>query len=232
MAEHFDRRTVLDLLTELDRRDSGRRVFGSGVHDYKLRPPLTHAAIETFEGRHAVTLPEDYRCFITEIGDGGAGPYYGLFHFGQHDHCHDYCAWEDGGLVGDLSNPFPHMEAWNLPDSFWEGEPDLPPDLPDEEQDRLMEAWDRELEGKYWAPSIMDGAIPICHLGCAQRHWLVINGDEKGHVWGDDRADSAGIYPVLDGTGRRMTFFDWYMTWLNEALRNHGQSGRIVPSFR
>ena len=56
------------------------------------------------------------------------------------------------------SKPFPHTTAWNLPDSFWDGEPDWPPDAPIEEQDRLMEAWDRELVTHYWNAAVMNGA--------------------------------------------------------------------------
>ena len=143
MPEVLDRPTVLRLLDELDRRDPRREVFGSGSHDYKLNPPLPVSVIEAFEGRHGVSLPEDYRLFITEVGDGGAGPYYGLLPFGKDDDDRD---WEGGGLVGDPGRPFPHTTAWNLPDSFWAGEPDWPPDTPIEEQDRMMDAWDRELE--------------------------------------------------------------------------------------
>ena len=85
MPEVLDRPTVLRLLDELDRRDPRREVFGSGSHDYKLNPPLPVSVIEAFEGRHGVSLPEDYRLFITEVGDGGAGPYYGLLPFGKDD---------------------------------------------------------------------------------------------------------------------------------------------------
>jgi hypothetical protein len=45
--------------------------------------------------------------------------------------------------------PFPHTTAWNLPDSFWGGEPNPPPGTPPEEEDGLLEAWDRELELHY-----------------------------------------------------------------------------------
>ena len=48
-----------------------------------------------------------------------------------------------------------------------------------------MEAWDRELEAHYWDPAIMNGAIPICHKGCALRQWLVIHGEQRGFVWDD-----------------------------------------------
>jgi hypothetical protein len=216
MPEEFDRSTVLQRLADLDRKDRRRRVFGAASHQYKLNPPMPVSVIEAVEKRHRVPLPDDYRRFITEIGNGGAGPCYGVLPFGKDDDDRD---WDGSGLVGDLSKPFPHTTAWNLPPSFWEGEPDWSADAPIEEQDKLMEAWDRELEAHYWNPTIMDGAIPICHRGCALRQWLVINGEQKGSVWNDDRADYGGIAPVLGKFGNPLTFTDWYMGWLNESLR-------------
>ena len=40
-----------------------------------------------------------------------------------------------------LNPPVPHVEAWNLPESFFEQEPDVPTDTPREEEDRLWEEW-------------------------------------------------------------------------------------------
>ena len=61
----------------------------------------------------------------------------------------------------------------------------------------LVEAWDRVEEAQYWNPAIMDGAIPICHKGCALRQWLVIHGDQRGFVWDDNRVDNTGIAPFM-----------------------------------
>jgi hypothetical protein len=113
-----------------------------------------------------------------------------------------------------------------LPESFWESAPDPPPDIPLEEEDILMEAWDRVLEAHYWNPAIMNGAIPICHQGCAYRQWLVIQGEQRGFVWDDNRADNAGIAPVLSKSGEPVTFADWYLGWLDDSSRGAG----VLPS--
>ncbi|WP_406698028.1 SMI1/KNR4 family protein [Singulisphaera sp. Ch08] len=231
MPGTLDRSTILQRLADLDRRDQRRKVFGAASHQYKLNPPLPVSVIEAFEERHGVSLPEDYRLFMTEIGNGGAGPYYGILPFGKDDDDRD---WEGGGLVGDPSKPFPHTTAWNLPESFWGGEPDPPPGTTLEEEDRLMEAWDRELEAHYWNPAIMGGAIPICHKGCALRQWLVIHGEQRGFVWDDLRADNAGIAPVLDESGEPVTFADWYMSWLDSSLRKASETpwSTVNPLWR
>jgi len=100
----------------------------------------------------------------------------------------DEGSWQEGdGFVGTLANPFPYTEAWN----------DLAAG-----------------EARYFAP--IDGAIPVCHLGCAIRIWLVVSGPEAGHLWQDDRANDGGWEPLGPP---RMRFLDWYRRWLNAGLR-------------
>ncbi|MEV0405088.1 HEAT repeat domain-containing protein [Actinoallomurus sp. NPDC050550] len=45
---------------------------------YVLKPALAEDAVIAFEERHGVRLPEEYRAFVTTLGNGGAGPYRGL----------------------------------------------------------------------------------------------------------------------------------------------------------
>ncbi len=218
MSETLNRQTVLDLLAGLKRTDRQFKNFGAIAHQYELHQPLSESALVEFESKHEVALPEDYRYFIARIGNGGAGPYYGLFPLGYQDSLRSYCTWDEGDLVGNLSAEFPHEHKWNLPDSFWDSMPDPGPEVSEEDEDRMMEEWDQKLEAHYWNPTIMNGAIPICHLGCAMRHWLVIHGSQRGFVWVDDRADDNGISPLRDGNDQPMTFADWYMSWLRKLV--------------
>lgn len=117
----------MDALKALDHLDPERKVFGSQGHDYQLNPPVPEAVINAFENKHRLRLPEDYRYFMTRIGSGGAGPFWGLFPFGMQDDAHGFGPLEDGFFVGDLSAAFPHENAWNLPASFWEKRPPIPP---------------------------------------------------------------------------------------------------------
>ena len=78
--------------------------------------------------------------------------------------------------------------------------------------------WHQTLDADKWKPSLVDGAFPIAHQGCAIRNYLVVSGDERGNVWVDDRANDNGIYPETLNSSSRVTFLEWYLSWLDEAL--------------
>jgi hypothetical protein len=59
-------------------RARGLECFGSKSHGFVLNPPAAEAAVVAFEAEHGVRLPDGYREFVTMLGNGGAGPYYGL----------------------------------------------------------------------------------------------------------------------------------------------------------
>lgn len=188
------------------------KVFGAASHGYRVNPPLSEEEIIAFEAQHKVKLPEDYRQFLMRVGNGEAGADYGVFPLGKMDDGFRLAPW--GDFVGDLSKPFPHTQAWN---DLTGEPPDFEGELDSPEED---EYWEQQeaFDEIYWNPSNMNGAIPICHLGCALRLWLVVNGPEKGNIWQDNRADQGGIEPLQTATQKRVTFFEWYRAWLDEAL--------------
>ena len=52
--------------------------FGVKEQEVSYNPCLSEEDIKGFEHKHCITLPDDYRTFISEIGNGGFGPGYGL----------------------------------------------------------------------------------------------------------------------------------------------------------
>jgi hypothetical protein len=58
--------------------DARRVVFGSSQHKYAFAAPLSEQSVLEYEAWHGVSLPLEYRAFITGIGNGGAGPFYGV----------------------------------------------------------------------------------------------------------------------------------------------------------
>jgi hypothetical protein len=191
-------------------REAGVCVFGSDAHDFKMNSRMSEKQILAFESKHQVRLPEDYRMFLQHVGRGGAGPAYGLFNLGEMDDGHEHSKWKEGDYnVGCLRASFPFPTAWN----DLSGKPD--DSLQDQNEDEYYRLQD-EFENRYYFR--VDGAIPICHLGCALRQWLVISGPEAGNVWNDNRADYEGFMPEQDGKKKRIHFFRWYRRWLDEAV--------------
>lgn len=185
-------------------------IFGSDGHGFRLAPCVSEAERRAFEIRHHVLLPPDYAEFVTEIGNGGAGPAYGLFPLGMCDGRNGLQPWAgEDGSEGGLSRPFPHTAPWNL-----EGPHEDLADSDPEEYERLWRAYEKA----YWSPALTYGAMPICHLGCAHRVLLIVTGTEAGHVWEDHRASDGGLCPILRPDGTHATFGWWYRQWLDDAL--------------
>jgi hypothetical protein len=51
------------------------------------------------------------------------------------------------------------------------------------------------------------------------RDLLVVSGPEAGHVWYDRSAEFEGLEPIVAQDGGRVTFADWYVAWITDALR-------------
>src|SRR5579884_2697565 len=66
-------------VAELRRQDTQFRVFGASAHHYLLNPCLSERQVQEAETHYGIALPEDYRQFLLLMGNGGAGPDYGLF---------------------------------------------------------------------------------------------------------------------------------------------------------
>lgn len=67
-----------ELVQRLAEADASLRVFGADMHRYRLSPCLSEEAVAAFESSNRIALPADYREFLLHVGNGGAGPFYGL----------------------------------------------------------------------------------------------------------------------------------------------------------
>jgi hypothetical protein len=209
---HYE--SVRNAIEAVKQRDSAFELFGAPLHRYQLNPRLSELEVTEFETRHGIRLPEAYRDFVLNVGDGGAGPYYGVFRLGKMDDVYGESEWKEGEFVGSLRACWPHRQAWNLPYEALTIPFGLSPDAEDIARD--------EIDKKYWDAALVAGALPICHHGCALRDWLVITGPEAGQVWHDERVDQGGLRPYEIADGKRLTFTEWYLDWLDDALRRFG----------
>lgn len=195
---------IFQKLKDLKKLDKDFLCFGAYKHRYKLNPKLSESEIAQFEEDHNITLPEEYKAFLLHIGNGGAGPYYGLEKL-------------ENGLYIDLdyknenekiklSEPFPFTKPWNLiAESF--------------EKDISDEAY-TELENEYFDDKWINGLLRVSNYGCGIFMNLVVTGEEYGNIWVDNRCNDGGLCPdpFFDQEGRT-TFLDWYELWLDKELK-------------
>lgn len=171
-----------------------------------LYDPLPEAQIAEFERTHGITLPSEYRDFILGRGNGGDS----FFKLGEIDSGWDFVQWDEAeGVVGDLAKPFPFDEPWNDLTNFIDWDPDA-----SEEKQREYEEKREAFDLIYYRA--LDGALPLAHLGCAIRLWLVVTGPERGYIWYDDRANLEGLRP-LARNGERVGFLAWYGSEANDG---------------
>jgi hypothetical protein len=133
--------------------DTTFEVFGSENHPYQLNPPLRPEDVDALERRHRFSLPDEYRAFITQIGNGGAGPDYGLFSLAA--------SLRESACALNRPFPFSTQAAQGVIAARRGG-------------DRYAGVVPDETTG---------GALAICDSGCAIFYYLVLNGEQRGTVW-------------------------------------------------
>lgn len=206
MNEQLER--IKTKLKELRRLDKGFTLFGSQKHRYQLNPTLPLQNIQQFEQTHNVKLPNSYVQFLTELGNGGAGPFYGLEPF--ENVLFDDLDYKRPNSLLNPSKSFLHTEPWNLE---FKSSVDEDDDEDEYEKQRL------EFEEMYYDKEQKNGVIAICNYGCAVTLNLVVNGEEYGNIWTDDRGSDGGIRPSYElGNKEKITFLNWYELWLDNSL--------------
>src|SRR5512142_2537149 len=71
--------------------------FGARWHNFGTEPKASATSLSEFEDKWGISLPQTYRTFLENLGDGFGGPYYGI------SPIHEWCAPESqSDLPGDL----------------------------------------------------------------------------------------------------------------------------------
>jgi hypothetical protein len=187
-----------DLSVRLDRvaaklADAARRpgepvMFGASAHRFRLGPPLADTEVAAFERAHGVSLPADYRAFITTVGHGGSGRWGGA---GPHYGLHPLQDWADslwgGPTTNTLATPFPAEPGHRYQD--WPAE--VAPGYDDEPY---------------------TGTLTLSDQGCGYMSILVVSGPARGRV-ADTTEEPTGPTFTSDAD-----FLAWYERWLDAVL--------------
>lgn len=129
-------------------------LFGSKKHRFKFNETLSEEELENFEHKQGISLPVDYRCFLKNIGNGGAGPSYGLLTL------------NDAIDGRELNKPFPLTNSnYTMCNEKW-----------DEFLIQIGIVNDDDYDD-------LPGVMTICHHGCASFSTLVVNGEQYGLMW-------------------------------------------------
>ncbi|NUT03598.1 MAG: hypothetical protein HOV76_08970 [Hamadaea sp.] len=142
--------------------------FGSDVHKFELRPPLPETVVTEFEERHEIELPSGYRLFVTDLGDGGAGPGYRMRPL--RDTCDGRCR------PGHLARSSPYLPGPRYYGD-WEQRHEDPPG-----PHRVF------LPGTLW----------LADHGCTLHTQLIVTGPSRGRLFNLDVDGPVGPYVVED----------------------------------
>ncbi|PZP44449.1 MAG: SMI1/KNR4 family protein [Pseudopedobacter saltans] len=201
MKEQLER--IKNKIEQLKQLDQNLTLFGSNKHKYNLNPTLSDENVQNFEAVHKIILPNDYKDFLTKIGNGGVGPYYGLEPI--ENSLFDDLDYKRSNSLLNPSQPFPHTSPWNI-----EFVSTVNADDDEEEYERQYFEFSKNL---------MNGVLAISNFGCGVSINLVVNGEEYGNIWTDDRGNEGGIYPSHElGNKEKITFLNWYELWLDNSL--------------
>ena len=154
---------------------------GVRARGVQLGPPLSEAEIHRFEKRHGIRLPEDYRAFLSHVGNGGPGPpAYGLAALGEvasDMRAHQARTWTDLPHVRKL---FPFTKPW-----VWEG---------------------GEQSDQGTSEQVEHGSIYLGNDGCGMYWCLIVNGPERGNVW---MICGEGLQPTTPKRAFLRWYADW-----------------------
>lgn len=115
--------------------------------------PLDEQLMRIFERAHGIRLPDGYRRFITALGDGGAGPGYGLLPLA------DAYGEVSDSYTGHLAAPSPFEPGVTYGNEWWD-------EFADEEGRR----------------DPCQGAIAVIHHGCTSYTLLIVSGPAHGRL--------------------------------------------------
>jgi hypothetical protein len=199
-------------LEELKKKDKEMMVFGAGDdkfygtigHHYELNPVLSEEEIVIVEKKLGISLPEEYRAFIKEHGNGGAGPAWGLF---------------------TLENTYPEEEFLKDYPEFCSMTCDYGDDYANG-----IRGQKEKLKDPYYMETVegFGGFLKLSNYGHQMTAYMVVGGDQQvGKMWFlNEDGDKLQIAPMMkEGEDWQVSFLDWYEGWLDESLAEVSKSG-------
>jgi hypothetical protein len=151
--------TLRDQIMVLHRLDRGGVIYGADKHRWRIHERLDQPTNIRIEHDLGFPLPPSYRAYLTELGNGGAGPLFGIEPLPLQ--------FTDATLAA-LQQPFLGIEAVHqrLQDAGIV-----------RHEDGYYENWDRKLQA-----ALLVGTWPIAYEGCGHHSRIVLHGAEAGTI--------------------------------------------------
>ncbi|MFJ7252776.1 SMI1/KNR4 family protein [Streptomyces sp. NPDC098085] len=209
---------VRERVLRLAERSGADKVFGAQGHGFRLGPVMSEEQLRALEADLGVGLPAQYRSFLLHVGEGGAGPDYGLMTPTLGD---GGWQWRGIGLAFSAQpttaefagRPFVAEALRSELAALEAQEPEKDAFAADEEFRRAYAAWDARYEELHDAQEA--GAVFLSEQGCGYASLIVMTGPHRGAIWEDLRPMDQGIEP----TGHDFAY--WYRSWLKRTEQRH-----------
>jgi hypothetical protein len=187
-------------------------------HTPDMRPPATQETLDRVESLAGVRLPEDYREFVTTVGDGAPGPYGGITSLAD-ALTQIEVSWGPAVLGRDnpLTTDVDFGEILGKPADWDDHEARLDDDL------EYAAGWE-ELQAEYIFEPWCQGRLPIADYGCGDWFFLILRGPRRGTVWVDSVVGATGLYCL------EVDFKTWYSRWLDYALDRASRGDDYIPA--
>ncbi|GAA3410625.1 SMI1/KNR4 family protein [Paenibacillus hodogayensis] len=187
---------IQNKLEQAMRKDTAFSVFGASSHQYKVREKLAAKELEDWQAKNQVTLPKLYTQFLTKVGNGGAGPFYGMYSLEKAtSYTGTYAL-----TAKCVLHPGMTKEEWNrLIEPLIKDE-----DIPDLEYDAVRDR-------------VLGGMLCIGTQGCEYDMYLVLEGEYRGKVvyTSDFHPDHPFFFVYEEHV------LDWYERWLEEIILDY-----------
>lgn len=193
----FDLRSkrIVNKLESVKEKDKNFKVFGASSHKYNLNKKLSKDYLELLLEQKNLTLPEEFFIFLTEVGNGGAGPYYGMHSIEQ---ILKKIEFSNSYLKPCVLYPDMDNDTWNNL---------IAPVLNDVQEDEYI----------LFLEDLFSGMIKIGSQGQGYEMYLVLNGEHKGKVVYTDYVHKDKPFFFI----YESNFLDWYERWLSEILLDY-----------
>lgn len=181
---------IADIMTKMGGLSAKHPQDTCGEFPPKWMEPLSEEKVRNFEVRNGISLPQDYRRFITTVSKGGTQPFYGL------------CSIDERSDFNvDVKTKFPYTlkKPLNIEE------------LSDEDYKKLF-------DDSYVDSGFIELCHEGCNM-YSILIVNSEDKETYGTVWFYDIADDAGILPLFNPkSGKPLSFIDWLEYYVDRTL--------------